>query len=138
MADQKIVLTGDRPSGRLHLGHYVGSLAARVQLQDIHRQFVMLADVQALTDHAHEPHKIREAMATEMMAATLRSMAPTAIFVIEYAAAGRRIQDQCFCASIMVIGYGSSPNNIENNNGTPIQFCSGSANYCSAQVLTDM
>lgn len=59
MPDRKIILTGDRPTGKLHLGHYVGSLAARVELQNIHRQFVMLADLQALTDHAHEPEKIR-------------------------------------------------------------------------------
>jgi tryptophanyl-tRNA synthetase len=59
MPDQKIILTGDRPTGKLHLGHYVGSLAARVELQHIHRQFVMLADIQALTDHAHEPQMIR-------------------------------------------------------------------------------
>lgn len=57
---KQIILTGDRPTGRLHLGHYVGSLAARVRLQDLHTQFVMIADAQALTDHAHEPHKIRE------------------------------------------------------------------------------
>ena len=56
----KIILTGDRPTGKLHLGHYVGSLAARVKLQGVHRQFVMIADIQALTDHAHEPQKIRE------------------------------------------------------------------------------
>ena len=59
MVTRKIVLTGDRPTGKLHLGHYVGSLAARVKLQDLHRQFVMIADAQALTDHAHEPQKIR-------------------------------------------------------------------------------
>jgi tryptophanyl-tRNA synthetase len=59
MPDQKIILTGDRPTGKLHLGHYVGSLAARVELQHTHRQHVMIADVQALTDHAHEPEKIR-------------------------------------------------------------------------------
>lgn len=57
---QKIILTGDRPTGKLHLGHYVGSLAARVKLQDEHKQFVMIADAQALTDHAHEPEKIRQ------------------------------------------------------------------------------
>ncbi|MBF8262394.1 MAG: tRPS [Parachlamydiales bacterium] len=62
MKDQKIILTGDRPTGRLHLGHYVGSLAARIELQHIHRQFVMLADVQALTDHAHEPALIRQSI----------------------------------------------------------------------------
>ena len=59
---KKIILTGDRPTGRLHLGHYVGSLAARVQLQDTHKQFVMLADQQALTDHAHEPDLIRQSI----------------------------------------------------------------------------
>lgn len=57
---KKIILTGDRPTGKLHLGHYVGSLAARVELQATHRQFVMIADAQALTDHAHEPKKIRD------------------------------------------------------------------------------
>lgn len=57
---QSVVLTGDRPTGRLHLGHYTGSLAARVRLQETHRQFIMIADAQALTDHAHEPAKIRE------------------------------------------------------------------------------
>lgn len=60
MHQKKIILTGDRPTGRLHLGHYVGSLAARVRLQEDHRQFVMLADAQALTDHAHEPELIRK------------------------------------------------------------------------------
>lgn len=60
MSEKKVVLTGDRPTGKLHLGHYAGSLAARVKLQETHRQFVMIADVQALTDHAHEPKKIRD------------------------------------------------------------------------------
>jgi tryptophanyl-tRNA synthetase len=60
MSHKKIILTGDRPTGKLHLGHYVGSLAARVNLQHTHRQYVMIADAQALTDHAHEPQKIRE------------------------------------------------------------------------------
>ncbi len=57
---KKIILTGDRPSGPLHIGHYVGSLANRVSLQDECRQFVMIADVQALTDHAENPKKVRE------------------------------------------------------------------------------
>ncbi len=59
MTARKTILTGDRPTGKLHLGHYVGSLANRVKLQEVHRQFVMIADAQALTDHAHEPQKIR-------------------------------------------------------------------------------
>jgi tryptophanyl-tRNA synthetase len=60
MTHKKIILTGDRPTGKLHLGHYVGSLAMRVKLQELHRQFVMIADTQALTDHAHEPAKVRQ------------------------------------------------------------------------------
>lgn len=56
----KKILTGDRPTGPLHLGHYVGSLKNRVELQDKYIQFVMIADAQALTDHAKEPQKVRE------------------------------------------------------------------------------
>ncbi|WP_434502932.1 tryptophan--tRNA ligase [Prevotella sp.] len=59
----KIILTGDRPTGKLHLGHYVGSLHRRVQLQnsgDFERMFVFMADVQALTDNADNPEKIRQ------------------------------------------------------------------------------
>ena len=58
----KIILTGDRPTGKLHLGHYIGSLRRRVQLQeegDYERMFVFMADVQALTDNADNPEKIR-------------------------------------------------------------------------------
>jgi tryptophanyl-tRNA synthetase len=54
-----IILTGDRPTGPLHLGHYVGSLRERVRLQQEHRQFVIIADLQALTDNAANPEKIR-------------------------------------------------------------------------------
>ena len=59
----KIILTGDRPTGKLHLGHYIGSLRRRVQLQnegDYDRMFVFMADVQALTDNADNPEKIRQ------------------------------------------------------------------------------
>lgn len=55
---KKTILTGDRPSGCLHLGHYVGSLQNRVTLQDDYDQFVMIADVQALTDNFEHPEKI--------------------------------------------------------------------------------
>jgi tryptophanyl-tRNA synthetase len=53
-----VVLTGDRTTGPLHLGHYVGSLRNRVALQESHRQFLLLADIQALTDHADSPAAI--------------------------------------------------------------------------------
>lgn len=59
----RIILTGDRPTGRLHLGHYVGSLRRRVELQDsgmFDKIFVMIADAQALTDNADNPEKVRQ------------------------------------------------------------------------------
>jgi len=55
---RSIILTGDRTTGALHLGHYVGSLRNRVALQHQHDQYVLLADSQALTDNAHDPKKI--------------------------------------------------------------------------------
>lgn len=61
----KVILTGDRPTGKLHLGHYVGSLRRRVQLQDegnFDRMFVFMADVQALTDNADNPEKLRQSI----------------------------------------------------------------------------
>ncbi|MGN6569904.1 MAG: tryptophan--tRNA ligase [Pseudolabrys sp.] len=54
-----VILTGDRTTGPLHLGHYVGSLKNRVAMQDTHRQFLLLADMQALTDNAHDTAKVR-------------------------------------------------------------------------------
>lgn len=57
--NKKIALTGDRPTGRLHLGHLVGSLQNRIKMQDEYKQFVMIADVQALTDNADNPEKVR-------------------------------------------------------------------------------
>ena len=56
--DRQVVLTGDRPTGPLHLGHFVGSVEQRVQLQELHKQFVMIADVQALTDNFATPEKV--------------------------------------------------------------------------------
>lgn len=53
------ILTGDRPTGPLHLGHYAGSLRNRVKLQEANRQFILIADYQALTDNAHDPDKVR-------------------------------------------------------------------------------
>lgn len=57
---KKTILTGDRPTGKLHLGHYIGSLQNRVLLQKDYNQFVMIADVQALTDNFDNPTKITE------------------------------------------------------------------------------
>ena len=59
----KIILTGDRPTGRLHVGHYAGSLKRRVELQNsgqYDKTFIMIADAQALTDNADNPEKVRQ------------------------------------------------------------------------------
>ncbi len=55
-----IILTGDRPTGPLHLGHYVGSLKNRVELQDSYEQFIIIADIQALTDNYDNPGKVKD------------------------------------------------------------------------------
>jgi tryptophanyl-tRNA synthetase len=61
--DSKIVLTGDRPTGKLHLGHFVGSIQNRVKLQDeADKSFYMIADIQGLTDNANNPQKVRDNM----------------------------------------------------------------------------
>jgi len=57
---KKRILTGDRPTGKMHLGHYVGSLMNRVKLQDEYDQYVMIADVQALTDNFENPELVRK------------------------------------------------------------------------------
>lgn len=59
---KKRILTGDRPSGRLHLGHYVGSLKNRVRLQDEFEQYVLIADVQALTDNYDKPQMVADSV----------------------------------------------------------------------------
>lgn len=60
MTNTKRILTGDRPTGKMHLGHYVGSLQNRAKLQDEYETFIMVADVQALTDNYDNPKKIRD------------------------------------------------------------------------------
>ncbi len=60
---ERVILTGDRPTGRLHIGHYVGSLRTRVQIQnsgEFKKMYIMIADAQALTDNADNPEKIRQ------------------------------------------------------------------------------
>ena len=72
---EKIILTGDRPTGRLHIGHYVGSLRRRVELQnsgEYDKIFIMIADAQALTDNFDNPEKIR-----------LASVMPSPHFMLE-------------------------------------------------------
>jgi tyrosyl-tRNA synthetase len=58
--EKKRIVTGDRPTGKLHIGHYFGSLINRVKLQDEYEQYVLIADVQALTDNFDNPEKVRK------------------------------------------------------------------------------
>ncbi|MBN1206846.1 MAG: tryptophan--tRNA ligase [Myxococcaceae bacterium] len=83
----KTILTGDRPTGPLHLGHYVGSLKNRVQLQHQYRTFVLVADMQALTDNADNPEKVRQNL-TEV--------------VLDYLAVGLDPKVATFCVQSML------------------------------------
>ena len=60
--EMKRILTGDRTTGKLHIGHYVGSLQSRVALQDSYEEFILIADVQALTTHFSHPEMINESI----------------------------------------------------------------------------
>jgi len=60
MEEKKILITGDRPTGRLHIGHYFGSLKNRVEMQHDYETYILIADVQALTDNFNDPEKVRE------------------------------------------------------------------------------
>ncbi len=62
MTTKPVILTGDRTTGPLNIGHYAGSLRNRLRFQDSHEQFLLLADTQALTDHAHDPGKVRHSV----------------------------------------------------------------------------
>lgn len=61
-SNKKVILTGDRPTGKLHIGHYFGSLQNRVKLQDEYEQYILIADVQALTDNFNNPEKVRNSI----------------------------------------------------------------------------
>ncbi len=62
--NEKIILTGDRPTGPLHLGHYVGSLANRIKMHKKYKTYILLADIQALTDNFKNPEKVRKNILT--------------------------------------------------------------------------
>ena len=78
---KKRILTGDRPSGKLHLGHYVGSLKNRVRLQDEYDQFILIADVQALTDNFDNPEKNSPLDIRKIVAGALSSQGPVVFAV---------------------------------------------------------
>jgi tryptophanyl-tRNA synthetase len=89
-----IILTGDRTTGPLHLGHYAGSLRNRVALQHTHQQFVLLADAQALTDNIDNPEKVR------------RNVMEVAL---DYLAVGIDPRETTFKATVVPVGLDQSP-----------------------------
>lgn len=137
----KIILTGDRPTGRLHIGHYVGSLRRRVELQNsglFDRIFVMIADAQALTDNADNPDKVRQnitEVALDYLAAGL-DPAKTTIFVQSYVSeltelsfyymnlvTVQRLQrNPTVKAEIKMRGFSESEDGSDNKAGTPVGF----------------
>ncbi|MBQ9474993.1 MAG: tryptophan--tRNA ligase [Bacteroidales bacterium] len=140
---KKIILTGDRPTGRLHIGHYVGSLRRRVELQqsgEFDKIFVMIADAQALTDNADNPDKIREnitEVALDYLAAGL-DPAKTTIFVqsqvseltelsfyyMNLVTVQRLQRNPTVKAEIKMRGYEAADGGSEASNkaGTPVGF----------------
>lgn len=90
MSDQDtrpVILTGDRPTGQLHLGHFVGSLRSRVGLQDSHHQHLLLADAQALTDNADNFEKVRRnilEVATDYLAVGIDPEKPPSVCSLNY------------------------------------------------------
>ena len=81
----KIILTGDRPTGRLHIGHYVGSLKRRVDLQNAgqyEKMFVFIADAQALTDNIDNPEKVRQNVIEVALDYLACGLVPTSYCVI--------------------------------------------------------
>ena len=61
------ILTGDRPTGKMHIGHYFGSLKSRIELQDKFQTFIEVADVQALTDNFNNPDKVKQSVSQIVM-----------------------------------------------------------------------
>ncbi len=140
MSDKKIILTGDRPTGRLHVGHYVGSLRRRVELQDsgdFDEIYIMIADAQALTDNADNPGKVREniiEVALDYLSAGL-DPARTTIFVqsqvpqlteltfyyMNLVTVQRLQRNPTVKQEIQLRGYSDDAEN-ENKAGTPVGF----------------
>ncbi len=83
---KKRILTGDRTTGRLHLGHYVGSLKSRVELQELYDTFILLADIQALTTHFENPTLIRESIFDVTMDNLSVGLDPTKVTIVQQSA----------------------------------------------------
>ena len=104
---KNIILTGDRPTGKLHIGHYVGSLRRRVELQNsgkFDKIYIMVADAQALTDNFDNPEKVRAnitEVALDYLACGIDPKKST-VFVQSHVCVSLVIQNRLFCPRICV------------------------------------
>ncbi|MBQ8493904.1 MAG: tryptophan--tRNA ligase [Alistipes sp.] len=140
---KKIILTGDRPTGKLHLGHFVGSLSRRVELQnsgEYDKIFIMIADAQALTDNADNPDKVRENIievaldylscgidptkSTIFVQSYVTELTELAFYYMNLVTVQRLQRNPTVKAEIQMRGF--SENNAEEDNqqrrGTPVGF----------------
>ncbi|MCQ2165758.1 MAG: tryptophan--tRNA ligase [Bacteroidales bacterium] len=137
----KIILTGDRPTGRLHIGHYVGSLRRRVELQnsgEFEKIFIMIADAQALTDNADNPEKVRQnilEVALDYLSAGLdpeksnlfiqsqiSELTELDFFYQNLVTVQRLQRNPTVKAEIQMRGFSDSNDGSDNKAGTPVGF----------------
>lgn len=121
---KKRILTGDRPSGRLHLGHFVGSIANRVKLQDEYEQYILIADVQALTDNFASPQIVADSVkelvldyvaagidptkSTIVVQSKMPAIAELTVFYMNLVSLNRVLRNPTVKAEIEQKGYGES------------------------------
>lgn len=137
----KIILTGDRPTGKLHIGHYVGSLRRRVELQNngqFEKIYIMIADAQALTDNADNPEKVRQniiEVALDYLSAGLdpekchlfiqsqvSELTELSFFYMNLVTVQRLQRNPTVKQEIQLRGYSESNDGSDNKAGTPVGF----------------
>ena len=138
---EKIILTGDRPTGKLHIGHYVGSLRRRVELQNsgqFDKIYIMIADAQALTDNADNPEKVRQniiEVALDYLSAGLdpekchlfiqsqvSELTELSFFYMNLVTVQRLQRNPTVKQEIQLRGYSESNDGSDNKAGTPVGF----------------
>ncbi|MCR4859509.1 MAG: tryptophan--tRNA ligase [Bacteroidales bacterium] len=139
--NKKIILTGDRPTGRLHIGHYVGSLRRRVELQDsgaFDEIYIMIADAQALTDNADNPEKVRQniiEVALDYLSAGLdpakshlfiqsqvTELTELTFYYMNLVTVQRLQRNPTVKQEILMRGYSDTADGADNKAGTPVGF----------------
>ena len=138
---KKIILTGDRPTGRLHIGHYVGSLRRRVELQEsglFDQIFIMIADAQALTDNADNPEKVRQNIievaldymscgldpkkSTLFIQSQVSELTELSFFYQNLVTVQRLQRNPTVKQEILLRGFSENTDGADNKAGTPVGF----------------